>query len=183
MRYLMCLVVILVTLWLWGISVQGQPLDGRQPLIKDYILSPLSKELVGAEGKVSGMPMTYKTLISQENLTDHDHFDWRLDVHYVTLFCAEENCSLKFQVKEYQEFVSPDSRGYVLWTLYDYDVDGKVDSAKRRFIVVMQDKVVMMVDYPEGFVDMQWYKPSKEEKQERFEKVINHWMSIVKTGT
>lgn len=152
-------------------------------LIKDYILSPFSKDLVNDDGELPHTPVTYKTLSSTENLTNHDNFDWRYDMHYVTLYCGETNCFLRFQVKAYQEFVSPDSRGFVLWTLFDYDMDGEVDSVERRFILVMQDRVLMMPEYPPDYINSEWYSVAREESQKRFEREINFWLGHVKTGT
>lgn len=152
-------------------------------LIKEYILSPFSKDLVNDDGQVPSTPVTYKTLYSEENLANHDHFDWRYDMHYVTLYCEEIHCFLRFQVKEYQEFVSPDSRGFVLWTLFDYDMDGEFDSVERRFIVVMQDRVLMMPEYPEGYINTEWYSVPREEAEKRFDREVNYWLGLVKTGT
>jgi hypothetical protein len=86
-------------------------------------------------------------------------------------------------VKEYQEFVSPDSRGFVLWTLFDYDMDGELDSVERRFIVVMQDRVLMMPEYPAGYINTEWYSVPREEAEKRFDREVNYWLGLVKIGS
>lgn len=174
------LIIALVAGWK-GLSVSAN--KSNLLLLKEYILSPFSKELVNDDGQYPHTPVTFRTLASEENLTKHDHFDWRYDMHYVTLFCGEPNCFLKFQVKEYQEFVSPDSRGFVLWTFFDYDMDGEFDSVERRYDLVMQDRVVMMPEFPAGFISREWYHVPREEAEKRFEKEVNYWLALVKTET
>ena len=196
MKYLLASAAIFIALWIWSVPAQGAP-QGSPPvridpntlakhkmsLIKEFVLSPLSKDLIYKEGKLSRMPLTFKTLRSKENLTKHDHFDWRYDVHYVTLYGEDETCFLRFQVKVYQEFVSPDSRGFVMWTFVDRDMDGKFDFVERRYNLIMQDRVVMMPEYPEGYINAEWHTVSKEEAQKLLDHEVNYWLGLVKAGT
>ena len=171
-------VIIALVLGLNGSSTSEN--RGSVLLIKDFILSPLSKDLVREDGQFPQTPVTYKTLTSKENLTNHDHFDWRYDRHFVTLHCGVIYCFLEFQIKEYQEFTSPDSRGFVLWSFFDYDMDGEFDSVERRYNLVMQDRVLMMPEFPPGYVNKEWYYVPKDEAEKRFEKEVNYWLGLVK---
>lgn len=152
-------------------------------LIKEFILSPLSKGLVNGEGYVLDTPLAFKTLTRKENLTGHGHFDWRYDNHFVTLYSEEERYFLEFRVKEYQEFISPDSRGFVLWKFYDYDMDGKFDTVKRDYYLLIQNNIVITPEYPRGFVNASWFYPSKRKSNKRFEEEVNYWLNLVKKGT
>jgi hypothetical protein len=194
MRYLLALATVLIAIWLWSVPAHGQPPEEpvkdsthqlffdnhiKLLMIKDYINSPLADDSIHEEGVMTKFPLTYKTLHRKENLANHDHFDWVWDDHYVTLYCEGERCFLRFQVKVYQEFVSPDSRGFVVWTIVDLDMDGEFNSARRDHELVMQNKVMMMPEFPEGYINTGWYKPSKEKAQARFEHEINYWVSLI----
>ncbi len=160
----------------WNASGNSSDME----LIKEFILSPLSKELVNGEGYVLHTQLAYKTLTRKENLGGHGHFDWRYDNHFVTLYSQGERYFLEFRVKEYQEFVSADSRGFVLWKFYDYDMDGEFDTVKRNYYLLVQNNVVITPEYPRGYVNPSWFHPSRHESGRRFEEEVNYWINLVK---
>jgi hypothetical protein len=181
-KFLIVIGLIIALVAGWGrVSISAN--KGSVTLIKDYILSPFSKSLVNDDGQFPFLPLAYKTLASHENLANHNNFDWRYDMHFVTLYSGEVNSYLRFQVKEYQEFVSPDSRGFILWTFYDYDMDGELDSVDRKYYLIMQNRVFMMPDYPPGYINKDWYNVPKEEAEKRFQREVNYWLGLVKTKT
>ena len=178
-RFLFVAVLLMVLLAAWnGFGVSANKSDTS--LIKEFILSPHSKGLVNEDGQHPSLPFTFKTLACEENRAKHDHFKWRYDRHYVTLYRGETHFFLQFQVKEYQEFISPDSRGFVLWTFFDYEMDGKFDSVKRSYYLVMQERVVMMPEYPAGYINTQWYEVPKKQAEKRFKKELNYWLGVAK---
>jgi hypothetical protein len=178
-RFLFVAVLLIVLLAAWnGFGVSAN--KSGPTLIKEFILSPQSKGLVNEDGQHPSAPIRFKTLASEENLAKHDHFKWRYDRHYVTLYSGETHSFLQFQVKEYQEFISPDSRGFVLWTFFDYEMDGKFDSVKRSYYLVMQDRVVMMPEFPAGYINIHWYEVPTKEAKRRFQKEVNYWLGVAK---
>ena len=149
-------------------------------VIREFILSSPSNGFVESVGENSQSPFTAKTLASEENRSNHEHFKWRYDIHLVTLFSGEAHSYLQFQVKEYQEFVSKDSRGFILWTFFDYDMDGEFDLVMRTYHLVMQDNVIMMTEYPQGFVSKEWYDVPTMEAGRRFDREVNYWLEVAK---
>jgi hypothetical protein len=179
-------IVIVITLifvvgWMHN-KARGQPIKDLF-LINDFVWSPLSEAFLYDSGTLPSLPIKYQTIRQKQNLSDHDHFDWRYDWHYVTAYCNEDDsfpgCYLRFQVKEYQEFTSPDSRGYVFWTFWDYDLDGDLDNFERTYHMVMQDNVIIMPEYPEGYINGKWYVPEHEEADKRFKEEVSYWLSRV----
>lgn len=150
-------------------------------VIREFVLSSPSNGFVDSAGQNPHSPFTSKTLASEENRSKHEHFKWRYDIHIVTLFSGEIYSYLQFQVKEYQEFVSKDSRGFILWTFIDYDMDGEFDLVVRTYHLVMQDNIIMMPEYPEGFVSKDWYDVSTKEAGERFDREVDYWLELVKS--
>ena len=107
---------IILTFILFMVGVWNARGDSNDmALIKSFILSPLSEELVHGEGYVLNSPVQFKTLTTKEDLTQHGNFEWRYNSHFVTLYSRGGSYFLEFRVKEFQEFVSPDSRGVVHW--------------------------------------------------------------------
>lgn len=149
-------------------------------VIREFILSSPSNGLVESAGQNPQSPFISKTLAREENRSKHEHFKWRYDVHFVTLFSGEIYSYLQFQVKEYQEFVSKDSRGFILWTFLDYDMDGESDLVIRTYYLVMQGNVIMMPEYPQGFVNKDWYDVPTTEAGKRFDREVNYWLELAK---
>jgi len=149
--------------------------------ICEFIMSDKSNEIIVNEEVNEETKHGFRTLFSEENLTGHDHFKYRWDVHYV---CYEYNINMKnkgiitFTIKEYQSFISPDSRGYVLWRLSDFDRNGVVDSYSRDYFIVGPDNIHILPQYPDGFINSDFHKPSLEESQKRFDREIEYWMDI-----
>jgi hypothetical protein len=123
--------------------------------------------------------MTTKHLTLEENTTGHNNFDWRWINHIMYWIYVAPNHDMAYVVfvaKDYQEFVSPDSRGFVLMRVIDYDMDGKADYSDRRWIPVMQNEVIMMPDFPEGLINLDWYRPTQEEADEFLQRETKFWI-------
>jgi hypothetical protein len=92
---------------------------------------------------------------------------------------------LEILAKDYQDFVSINSRGFTEWVLSDDNLDGKVDFAYRdHSIVICYDEdcvsnYIVFPSYPKGFINMDWYTPSEEEREERYNKEIDYWMKTI----
>ena len=174
---------IILTLILFMVGVWNARGDSNDmALIKALILSPLSKALVHAEGYVLNSPVQFKTLTTKEDLTQHGNFEWRYNSHFVTLYSRGGSYFLEFRVKEFQEFISPDSRGVVHWKFSDYDMDGECDVVKRNYFLVMQNDILMAPEYPKGYLNPRWSHPPRRESNKRFEKEVDYWLNLVKKG-
>ena len=127
------------------------------------------------------MGLTTRTLANKENTTSHDHFEWTWINHFVhwTYNSPDfDNAMVTYVAKDYATFISPDSRGFVLMKVIDFDRDGISDYAERRWIPVMQNDTVMMPDYPKGFVNLDWYQPTQEEAEEFIKREMAYWVKV-----
>ena len=101
------LIIVLLAGWS-GVSM-GDSKDSIL-VIREFILSSPSNGLTDNAGRYPHSTSPSKTITSEENRAEHEHFKWRYDIHLVTLYGGKAHSYLQFQVKEYQEFVSKDSR-------------------------------------------------------------------------
>lgn len=116
-----------------------------------------------------------------ENKAAHDYFDWRWDLHYLVSYHnpdTNEIIGWSFSREEYQDFVSPDSRGYIEYTVFDYDKDGIPDGYHKSYTLVMQDNTIMMPEWPEGYVDSEWGKMTQEEMQIILDEELWFWRGV-----
>ena len=87
--------------------------------------------------------------------------------------------------RDYQEFVSVRSRGFTEWVLSDFNLDGKIDFVYRNYTIIAcisddcVNNYIIMPIYPKGFISKEWYTPSKEESNKRYNNEINYWMKII----
>lgn len=171
------LIIVLLAGWS-GVSAGAS--KNSLSVIREFILSSPSNGFVESAGENPQSPFTSKTLAREENRSKHEYFKWRYDIHFVTLFSGEIDSYLQFQVKEYQEFLSNDSRGFILWTFFDYDMDGEFDLVMRTYNLVMQDHVIMIPEYPQGFVSKDWYDIPTKEAGNKFDREVNYWLDLAK---
>jgi len=182
-KYLPVMVIVALVLWA-GVAIAADA-DGMR-MIYDFIRSPDSKALEKRTAPDARIPdVIHITIASKENRAEHDNFDWRYDLHFVTATYNEQNpwaAYLTIVIKEYQEFVSGDNRGFVIWIFVDMDMDGFLDSWSRDYTIVGRDNLIVMPQYPEGLLNREWFDPAQKEAQARFEREINYWLGQVKRG-
>uniref|UniRef100_A0A6M3K401 Uncharacterized protein n=1 Tax=viral metagenome TaxID=1070528 RepID=A0A6M3K401_9ZZZZ len=156
--------------------------DNNIGVICKYIMSDSSKEYVVRDEINPNIKYGFKTILSDENLTKHSAFKWKWTIHvacYEYVMNMKDKGIISFTIKEYQSFVSPDSRGYVLWRLIDFNRDGVVDKYNREYRIVGPDDIHILPNYPEGFVNNDFCSPTQKESQKRFDKEIEYWMGII----
>ena len=135
----------------------------------------------------NGMEIEITLLWSKENTADHDYFDWTWTIHVLRIkhHLTYDVTKLEILAKDYEDFVSPNSRGFTEWVLSDDNLDGKVDFAYRdHSIVVCHDEdcvnnYIIFPSYPEGLINIDWYTPSEEEREERYNKEIDYWTKTI----
>lgn len=115
----------------------------------------------------------------EENLVSHSDFRWHWKVHALSFLKNNNNTKVTVYIREYQEFNSPDSRGFIEWILIDINFDNKVESYIKNYMLVMQDKVIMIPDWPSGLINDDWYIMSQKEMNEMFKNEINYWMKKI----
>lgn len=128
-------------------------------------------------------------LISEVNVSGFD-YKYRWDIHY--FYYDKERNIIQTTIKKYKDFVSPRSRGFTYWSVND-SLDGKIDaqeahifSSKGYEIVICHNEEdgcrpnhILFIDYPEGYINKDWYQFTVEEAQEIFDKEIEFWINLI----
>jgi len=167
--------------------------------LRDWLINKPSDsyDVVLQEGQ--GWQFRSRQVDREQNLTPHDHFKWRWDERAMAIVMmdipneTQVSAELIFTVKEYQDLTTADSREYVLWKLVDYEGDGIVDLWSRSFFIWFScdddesNRIFQLIDpiYPLGFLDANWYNPSKQEAQDYLDNLVEWWleqMKIVQQG-
>jgi len=136
---------------------------------------------------INGSKIETTLLWSKENTAEHDYFDWKwtlhvLKVHHYITYDVDE---LEVISRDYQDFSTVKSRGFIEWVLIDGDLDGKIDLAVRDYFILSCedddciDNHFIMPYYPEGFINKDWYNLSEKESNKKYDKEINYWMKTI----
>ena len=106
------------------------------------------------------------------------HEPWPEDnytVHWVSIWPmpVEPYYYLCFSTMDRSELVTP---GYqkILTFAYDYNLDDTPDTSGRDYYVITEEGSILAPDYPEGFVNKEWYTPPVEFHQAE----LNLWWGI-----
>lgn len=94
---------------------------------------------------------------------------------------------IEFSVRYYKDFTSTAAYGFEEWILIDWHLDGVVDEYIKEWRPVIRDytgspnmDMIIRPIYPEGFVNYEWYKATKEELQEKYEAELEFWLNHIK---
>lgn len=164
-----------------GIRSNDTDIDMDYAIIKELVASKRSDKFLWDDSYNPNNNLTTRSLANKENTAVHSNFDWTWIDHYIHYSYEKPNfdrARVEFTAKEYQEFVSTDSRGFMVMRVIDYDRDGRADYKHRRFIMVMQNDLVIMPDYPEGYINTEWYKPTQEEADAFLKREMKYWISL-----
>lgn len=150
-------------------------------IIKEFVASERSDKFLWTEHYNPNTGVTTRSLADEENKSSHTNFKWKYSHHFVHWSYNSpdfDNSFVEFIEKDYQEFISPDSRGFVVMKVVDFDKDGRADFAQRSWTPVMQDEVVMIPSYPKGLINLDWYTPTQEEADEFLQKEMKYWAKM-----
>jgi len=144
-------------------------------------------KLYGYIENYRGIDLEVSVFQSKENLAIHDNFDWHWEMHYLIVKrpLGGNASKLEITTKEYQEFSSPDARGFIQWWLNDFDLDGQINKWEKGFSMreykIVKDGLLLFPTYPEGFVNPEWYNLNLKEIQTKFDHEISYWLKIIKS--
>jgi len=135
-----------------------------------------------------GSILVQRQVVKEEDISKFD-YKWRWNLHLVAVVYVTDGKekwyrkSIWFQVREYQALVSGD-RQFVEYWLADLDLDGKVDQYFKKFEITTPSCNTeyfrfVFPQYPKGFVNFDWYKMSKKELDEVFNKELNFWHNVM----
>lgn len=164
-----------------GIRSNDTDIDMDYAIIKELVGSKRSDKFLWDDSYNPNNNLTTRSLANKENTASHSNFDWTWINHYLHYSYEKPNfgrAAIEFLAKEYQEFVSTDSRGFTVMRVIDYDRDGRADYKHRRFVMIMQNNLVIMPDYPEGYINTEWYTPTQEEADAFLKREMKYWISM-----
>ncbi len=133
----------------------------------------------------------YRTVSKEEDISKFDwKYRWNIHALYASIDVVDgfeiPTNDLTSTVRYYKDLVSPHGRNFVEYTFKDYDSDGTLESAKRDFRLSQTDEdgddaffYFMFPDYPKGFVNKDWFTPSPELAQEKYDKEIDYWQEVM----
>jgi len=175
----------LVLLTIFGISISAQAIDQNRIDLLIQGMQTDSIKILGENHYDISTEDGIKVIAlgSREQISKLEN--WRFNNHFIYLSVdSYGNTKLTIRVKEYQDCSSPDSYTCVDWVLVDIGSNGIIDDSLRDFEVFMQNyqkiedyNIKIFITYPKGFVNVEWYNPSKEEIQAYFDKEIEYWIN------
>ena len=126
-------------------------------------------------------------LISKENTAEHNKFDWRWTSHILKInyFPSYNITELEVIVRYYKDFITTKSRGFEQWILVDYGIDGVIDTIKRDYSILgcnddkCKSNYLILPEYPEKFVNKDWYNPSEKDANKIYNNELNYWSKII----
>jgi len=126
---------------------------------------------------------TSSMLRAEHNTAQHDSFRWKWDV-YLAITWDDLKYGVKIVYREYREYVTPGGRGFIQYEIIDRNMDGIADEWARDYQVTNscdeENYYFVAPSYPEGYINFDWYKISKEEATKIYEKVITYFLEHFK---
>jgi len=123
-------------------------------------------------GEVKLWNKTYPLVVCiHENTGLHDHFLTLYKRHYALL---KKEVGLTLLMRDYKEYGTLDARGFVLWVMVDDNRDGIVDKWHKEYIIIINEGDVLNPRYPEGYLNLDWLKMTREEAQKLFDAELKY---------
>ncbi len=185
LKSLLTIVALTVGLVLGSISpIGGEEFDTQTKymMVKRFVQDDYLNDFLIYDKYNSMTGHSYKFYVGKENTADHNYFDWTWTVHLLTWTYPGVNDKtpgwFQLEAKDYQEFVTADSRGVLVTKIVDKNMDGVVDEYRRDYYVVMQGNTIMMPDYPKGYVNPDWNTLTEAEQNRFLQRELNFWIKV-----
>lgn len=148
------------------------------------------------EAWYQGSEVKVRTLRFKQKTSGGDDFWWTWTLHVARVYYYKGWDKSQFQiiVRYYQDFSSPGAQGFEEWMIGDIDLSGNICELEEarycaRDFVILQcyedDKNcsnsnwIMLPICPDGYINTDWYRPSLEEWQKKFDEEVNFWLEII----
>ena len=184
-KLVMTAAIVTVGVLVLGVGQAGSSSKDKAAALKAAIISGKADKFVAATAMHRNGTVKEIVLLQKENTTGHDHFEWSWTQHTMAYWHwvgYPEHGHFIMTPADYQEFITVDSRGFVNWILTDMKADGVLDRAVRDFVITAQTNdsdYIIIPSYPDGFVDVDWYTPSKDEAEARFDRELSYWLDLL----
>jgi len=152
--------------------------------LRDRILSSVTLEADEGWDKVGVYKgPVFSRLRAEHNTALHDEFKWKWEL-YVVVTWNDPGDGIKVVLREYQEYSTRGGRGFVEYVIADRNMDGIADKWMRDYNITNscdgKDFYFVRPEYPEGYINSDWYKISQEEANKIYEKVITYFLEHYK---
>lgn len=121
-----------------------------------------------------------RQIIKKVDITKHG-FKWRWDIHMAstTLLIKDgkvDTCKgLWLDVFEWQKLSRKDLSQFIQWHLVDDDGDSKPEDGWRNFFLHHEEVGRFSPKYPDGLLNMEWFRPPESAMQDRYDSEVVFW--------
>lgn len=158
-------------------------IDGRMDKIADYLFNNDSKLIINKYNDEFRGVEVLEAFFEEDTSIGKNMWTW--DSHGLSLFRNSngDTFEINLQLRKYQDFVSPDSRGYELYLIRDIkSCDGLIEGFYKSFELNMKHNdmwIRIFPKYPNGFVNDDWYNPPEAEKYIIYGNELDKWLEKI----
>ena len=155
--------------------------DIKYEVVKEYIRHGDSDRHMVLDSYNSMTGNSSQMFRNEENTAVQTDFPWSWTIHFMiwTYPGLDTNNKgwLTLTAKDYQEFVTANSKGVMITKVTDFNMDGIVDKYSREYYIVINGNNIIMPAFPKGYVNPNWKTPSEEELNQFLQREVDYWMS------
>ena len=156
--------------------------DIKYEVVKEYIRHGDSDRHMVLDSYNSMTGNSSQMFRNEENTAVQTDFPWSWTIHFMiwTYPGLDTNNKgwLTLTAKDYQEFVTANSKGVMITKVTDFNMDGIVDKYSREYYIVINGNNIIMPAFPKGYVNPNWKTPSEEELNQFLQRELDYWMKL-----
>ena len=156
--------------------------DIKYEVVKEYIRHGDSDRHMVLDSYNSMTGNSSQMFRNEENTAVQTDFPWSWTIHFMiwTYPGLDTNNKgwLTLTAKDYQEFVTANSKGVMITKVTDFNMDGIVDKYSREYYIVINGNNIIMPAFPKGYVNPNWETPSEEELNQFLQRELDYWMKL-----
>ena len=156
--------------------------DIKYEIVKEFIRRGDSGKYMTIDSYNSMTGNSSQVFRNEENTANQTDFPLSWIVHFMGWTYPGLNVDnkgwLTLTAKDYQEFVTANSKGVVITKVTDFNMDGIVDKYSCEYYIVINGNNIIMPAYPKGFVDPNWEIPSEDELNRFLQRELDYWMKM-----
>lgn len=156
--------------------------DIKYEVVKEFIRHGDSHQYMVLNSYNSMTGNSSQMYRNEENTAVQTDFPWTWTIHFMIWAYPGLDVNgegwLTLTAKDYQEFVTANSKGVLVTKVTDFNMDGVVDDYSREYYIVINGDNIIMPHYPEGFFNEDWFTPSQEELDQMLQRELDYWMKM-----
>lgn len=120
---------------------------------------------------------------AEHNTARHDYFKLYWTYYFFQISETEFGPTIELTVKRYRNFCDGvGGRGLEIYAVQDVGADSNPDAwIKDYYISAVRDNThyFLCPQFPDGFVNVNWYKFTKEEAIEKYQEVVSYFLNLL----